>query len=97
MCIMNHDSGFIIGIAHVFCKNSNRTHRKTSLKSHSSGFLQGLNFMNSGASKGTCRAEAMSSSEKIKPLSIAILELHWSEGIRHAGRQVSQSVENSVK
>jgi len=24
--IMNHDSGFIIGIAQVFCKNSNRTH-----------------------------------------------------------------------
>ena len=24
--IMNHDSGFIIGIAHVFCKNPNRTH-----------------------------------------------------------------------
>jgi len=24
--IMNHNSGFIIGIAHVFCKNSNRTH-----------------------------------------------------------------------
>jgi len=24
--IMNHDSGFIIRIAHVFCKNPNRTH-----------------------------------------------------------------------
>ena len=24
--IMNHNSGFIIGIAHVFCKNPNRTH-----------------------------------------------------------------------
>ena len=24
--IMNHDSGFIIGIAHVFYKNPNRTH-----------------------------------------------------------------------
>ena len=26
--IMNHDSGFIIGIADVFCKNPNRTHTK---------------------------------------------------------------------
>ena len=24
--IMNHDSGFIIGITDVFCKNPNRTH-----------------------------------------------------------------------
>jgi len=54
--------------------------------------------MNSGASKGTSWAEATLSSEKIKPVSFAIVELCWSEGIRQAGRQlVSQSVENSVK
>jgi len=46
--------------------------------------------MNSSTSKGTSQAEATSSSEKIKPISFAIM--------RHqAGRQaVSQSVENSV-
>ena len=31
--------------------------------------------------KGTCRAEAMSNSEKIKPLALAIIELRLSEGI----------------
>jgi len=45
--------------------------------------------MNSGASKGISQAEATSSSENIKPVSFAIVELRWSEG-----RQlVSQSVE----
>jgi len=40
--------------------------------------------MNSGASEGTSQTE---SSEKIKPVSFAIVELHWS-GIRQAGRQL---------
>jgi len=43
--------------------------------------------MNSNASKGTSQAEAMSSSEKIKPVSFAIVKLCWSEGIRQASRQ----------
>ena len=30
--IMNHDSGFIIGIARKFCKNPNRTFTKSILK-----------------------------------------------------------------
>ena len=42
-----------------------------------------------GMPKGTSRAEAMSDSEKIKPVALAIIELLLSEGIR-------QSVENSV-
>jgi len=37
--------------------------------------------------KGTSRAEAMSNSEKIKPVTLAIVELCESEGIRQAGRQ----------
>ena len=44
--------------------------------------------------KGTCRAEAMSSSEKIKPVALAVIELRLSEGISES---VSQSVENSVE
>ena len=39
--------------------------------------------------KGTCRAEAMSNSEKIKPGALAVIELRLSEGI-------SQSVTQSV-
>ena len=31
--------------------------------------------------KGTCWAEAMSSSENIKPVALAVIELHLSEGI----------------
>ena len=41
--------------------------------------------------KGTSRAEAMSNSEKIKPVALAVVELCLSEGI------VTQSVENCVK
>jgi len=37
--------------------------------------------------KGTYRAEAMLNSEKIKPIALAIVELHESEGIRQARRQ----------
>jgi len=44
--------------------------------------LVSLHFMNSNASKGTSRAEVTLNSEKIKPASFAIVELHWSEGIR---------------
>jgi len=38
--------------------------------------------------KGTTRAEAMLNSEKIKPVALAIVELHESEGI---SQSVSQS------
>ena len=41
--------------------------------------------------KGTCRAEAMSNSEKIKSVALAIIELHLSEGI---SQLLTQSVEN---
>ena len=45
--------------------------------------------------KGTSRAEATLNSEKIKPVALAVIELHLSEGaVSHSG---SQSVENSVK
>ena len=44
--------------------------------------------------KGTRRAEATSNSEKIKPVALAVIELHLSEGITQS---VTQSVENSVK
>jgi len=44
--------------------------------------------------KGSSWAEVMSNSEKIKPVALAMVELHESEGIRQAGRQ---AVENSVK
>ena len=43
-----------------------------------------------GMLKGTSRAEAMSNSEKIKPVALAVTKLRLSEGI-------SQSVENSIK
>ena len=39
--------------------------------------------------KGTSRDKAMSNSEKIKPVALAVIELHLSEGI-------SQSVTQSV-
>jgi len=32
--------------------------------------------------KGTSQAGAMSNSEKIKPVALAIIELRWSNGIR---------------
>jgi len=38
--------------------------------------------MNSSASKGTSRDEVTSNSKKIKPIVLAIIELHLSEGIR---------------
>jgi len=48
--------------------------------------------MYSGMTKGTSQAEATSKSEKIKPVALAIVELHKFESIRQA--VVSQSVEN---
>ena len=42
--------------------------------------------------------EATSNSEKIKPVTLAVIELHLSEDIKQVGRQaVSQSVENSIE
>jgi len=35
--------------------------------------------------KGTSRAKATLNSEKIRPIALAIIELHESEGIRQAG------------
>ena len=62
-----------------------------------------------GMPKGTCRAEPMSTSEKIKPVALAIIELYLSEG-RQAGRRAGgraggqagrqagrQPLENSAK
>jgi len=48
-----------------------------------------MHCMYSGMANNAFQAEAMSSSEKIKPVTLAIVELHESEGIR----QFSQSVE----
>jgi len=41
-----------------------------------------MHCMYSGMEKGTSRGEAMPNSEKIKPISLAIVELRESEGIR---------------
>jgi len=41
-----------------------------------------VQFMNSGASKGTSRDKATSNSKKIKPIVLAVIELRLSEGIR---------------
>jgi len=46
--------------------------------------------MYSGMEKGPSRAEATSSSEKIKHVALAIVELRESEGIRQAGRQAGR-------
>ena len=54
-----------------------------------------MHWMYCDMPKGTSRAEAMLNSEKIKPIALAIIELHWSEGIR--SQSVNQSVENSIK
>ena len=37
--------------------------------------------MHYGMQKGTCRAKAMSNSEKIKPVALAVIKLRLSEGI----------------
>ena len=36
-----------------------------------------------GMPKGTCPADVMLNSEKIKPVALAVIKLHLSEGIRH--------------
>jgi len=41
--------------------------------------------MYSGMAKGTSQTEAMSNSNKIKPVALTIVELRLSEGIRQAG------------
>ena len=47
--------------------------------------------------KGTSRAKATSNSEKIKPVSLAVIELRLSEGISQSVKQsVSQAVRQSV-
>ena len=51
-----------------------------------------------GMPKGTSQAEAMSNSEKIKPIALAVIELCLSEGISQPVTYLpSQSVKNSVK
>ena len=50
--------------------------------------------------KGTSWAEAMSNSETIKPVALAVIELRLSEGIdisQLLSQSVSQPLENSVK
>ena len=48
--------------------------------------------------KGTCRAEATSSSEKIKSVALTVIELRLYEGISQSvSHLLSQSVENSVE
>jgi len=42
--------------------------------------------MYSAMAKGTFWAEVTLNSEKIKPVTLVIVELHESEGIRQAGR-----------
>ena len=44
-------------------------------------------------SKGTCWPKATLNSEKIKPVALAVIKLHLSEGI---SQLLSQSVENSL-
>jgi len=44
-----------------------------------------MDFMYSCMAKGTSWAEAMSNSEKIKSVALAIVELRESEDIRQAG------------
>ena len=46
--------------------------------------------------KGTSRAEATSNSEKIKPVALAVIELHLSEGIIQSV-VYCQTVENHVE
>jgi len=48
--------------------------------------MRNMYCMYSSMEKGTSRTEVTSSSEKIKPVTLAIVNLHESEGIRQAGR-----------
>ena len=40
-----------------------------------------MHYMYCGMPKDTCQAEAMSNSEKLKPVALAIIELRLSKGI----------------
>ena len=53
-----------------------------------------MHYTYCGMLKGTCRVEPTSNSEKIKPVTLAVIELRLSEGI---SKSVSQAVENSIK
>jgi len=44
--------------------------------------LKRMHWMYCSMPKGTSQAEATSNSEKIKLVALAVIELHWSEGIR---------------
>jgi len=51
-----------------------------------------MHHMYSGMAKGTSRAEVMLNNEKIKPITLAIVE------VRESGRQAGrQAVENSIE
>jgi len=52
--------------------------------------------MYSGMAEGISQAEATLNSEKIKHVSLAIVELRESEGIRQAGRQLVSLVSSLV-
>ena len=45
-----------------------------------------------GIPKGTSHDEAASNSDKIKPVALAVIELHLSEGIKQASRQAGRQV-----
>jgi len=47
-----------------------------------------MHCMYNGMAKGTSWAEAMPNSEKIKPIVLAIVELHEFEGISQSGSQL---------
>ena len=47
-----------------------------------------MHCMFCGMPKGTSQAEAMSNSEKIKPVALAVIELRLSEGISQSVRQL---------
>jgi len=47
-----------------------------------------MHCMYSGMAKGTSQAEVTLNGKKIKPVALAIVELHESECIRQAGRQL---------
>ena len=46
-----------------------------------------MHYMYCDMLKGMCLAEAMSNSEKIKPIALATIELHLSEGISQSVSQ----------
>ena len=51
-----------------------------------------MHCMYCGMPNGTPPDEAMWNSEKIKPIALAIIELHLPEGIRRAGGQAGRQV-----